>query len=158
MGVLVRLAGGGQRLGTFMDDQYKDDPLIVRAGERSGEQVSHNAGVRRVRLHAARASGKTDRHMEPFYIQIAGDAQAHFPSSHEGEEFIIVMEGEIELVYGEETHLLKSGDSAYYNSSRATPGLCREWPAGHDLRGDFMPFYAGGRSPNHWHRTKVFLW
>ena len=40
LGVLVKLSRAlGQRLGTFMDDQYKDDPLIVRAGERSGEQV-----------------------------------------------------------------------------------------------------------------------
>jgi len=116
LGVLVKLSRAlGQRLGTFMDDQYKADPLIVRADERSGEQVSHKAQVSGGFVYMPLGRGKTDRHMEPFYIQIAGDAEAHF-SSHEGEEFIIVMEGEIELVYGDETHLLKPGDSAYYNS------------------------------------------
>ena len=53
--------------------------------------------------------------MEPFYIEIAANAEAQF-SSHEGEELIIVMEGEVELVYGGETQVLKPGDSAYYNS------------------------------------------
>ena len=116
LGVLVKLSRAlGQRLGTFMDDQYKADPLIVRANERDDEQVSHKAcasgGFRYVPL----GRGKTDRHMEPFHIQIAGDADAQL-SSHEGEELIIVVEGEVELVYGGETQVLKPGDSAYYNS------------------------------------------
>ena len=37
-------------------------------------------------------------------------------SSHEGEEFIVVVSGEVELVYGKETFLLHPGDSMYYNS------------------------------------------
>ncbi len=48
-------------------------------------------------------------------IEIAGDAEAQ-PSSHEGEEFIVVVSGEVELAYGGETRVLKPGDSAYYNS------------------------------------------
>ncbi len=116
LGVLVKLARAfGQRLGTFMDDQYKADPLIVRANEHAGEQVSHKAcasgGFRYVPL----GRGKTDRHMEPFRIQIEGDADAQL-SSHEGEELIIAVEGEVVLIYGGETHVLKPGDSAYYNS------------------------------------------
>ena len=47
--------------------------------------------------------------------KIAGDADAQL-SSHEGEELIIVVEGEVELVYGGATQVLKPGDSAYYNS------------------------------------------
>jgi quercetin dioxygenase-like cupin family protein len=37
-------------------------------------------------------------------------------SSHEGEEFIVVVSGEVEIIYGQETHVLKPGDSIYYNS------------------------------------------
>jgi quercetin dioxygenase-like cupin family protein len=37
-------------------------------------------------------------------------------SFHEGEELIICTEGEIELTYGNEKQILKSGDTAYYNS------------------------------------------
>ena len=47
--------------------------------------------------------------------RIAPEAKASF-SSHEGEEFIVVISGEVELVYGSVRHVLKPGDSAYYNS------------------------------------------
>ena len=37
-------------------------------------------------------------------------------SSHEGEEFIIVVSGEGVLTYGQKTYHLKEGDTMYYNS------------------------------------------
>jgi quercetin dioxygenase-like cupin family protein len=37
-------------------------------------------------------------------------------SSHEGEEFIYVMEGRIEINYGKDIFLLDSGDSIYMGS------------------------------------------
>ena len=37
-------------------------------------------------------------------------------SSHEGEEFIIVVSGEVVLRYGQNTYQLREGDSMYYNS------------------------------------------
>ena len=116
LGVLVRLSRAlGQRLGTFMDDQYQPDPVIVRAEARAGERTSHKACASGGFIYFPLGRGKTDRHMEPFYIEIAADADAQL-SSHEGEEFIVVVSGAIELVYGGETKVLKPGDSAYYNS------------------------------------------
>ena len=37
-------------------------------------------------------------------------------SSHEGEEFMYVLEGEIEVRYGKEVHILSAGDTIYYDS------------------------------------------
>ena len=37
-------------------------------------------------------------------------------STHEGEEFIYVLEGELEIEYGKEKYLLKEGDSIFYDS------------------------------------------
>ena len=37
-------------------------------------------------------------------------------SSHEGEEWIAVLKGSIEVIYGKETYVLKEGDTMYYNS------------------------------------------
>ena len=116
LGVLVKLSRAlGQRLGTFMDDQYRPDPVIVRAGVREGGQTAHKAGASDGFSYFPLGRGKTDRHMEPFYIEIAADAKAQL-SSHEGEEFIVVVSGEVELEYGGERQVLKPGDSAYYNS------------------------------------------
>ncbi len=116
LGVLVKLSRAlGQRLGTFMDDQYRPDPIIMRSDQRTDGPATHKGECACGFNYFPLGRGKTDRHMEPFYIEIDGDAQAQL-SAHEGEEFIVVVSGEIELIYGSETHLLTPGDSAYYNS------------------------------------------
>ena len=61
------------------------------------------------------AVGKPDRHMDPFRIEFSADGVDEL-SSHEGEEFIICIAGEVELTYGVEKTILKAGDTAYYNS------------------------------------------
>ena len=116
LGVLLKLSRAlGQRLGTFMDDQYSPDPIIMRAAERAADRISHKSGATGGFEYFPLSSGKTDRHMEPFYIEISADA-APQPSTHEGEELIIVINGEVELTYGGVTYLLRDGDSAHYNS------------------------------------------
>jgi quercetin dioxygenase-like cupin family protein len=44
--------------------------------------------------------------------------QAHKPVEykHEGEEFIYVMEGDLEVTLGSKTHHLKTGESIHFNS------------------------------------------
>ena len=37
-------------------------------------------------------------------------------SSHEGEEFIYVLEGQIEVIYGKDTFTIEEGDSIFYDS------------------------------------------
>lgn len=116
LGILVRLSRAlGQRLGTFMDDQYSPDPIVVRADNRTQDVKSHQESTAAGFKYFPLGQGKVDRHIDPFYIEIAGDSEA-LVSSHEGEEFIVVITGEIELTYGEEVTILKPGDSAYYNS------------------------------------------
>lgn len=114
IGVLVRLSRSlGQRLGTFMDDQFKPDPIITRKNDMETTPVDtvRSQGF----VCRSLAFGKTDRHMEPFYYEFPanGDDMA---STHEGEEFIICVSGEIELTYGPQKYILKPGDTAYYNS------------------------------------------
>ncbi len=55
--------------------------------------------------------------MEPFFIKmLPASHEDRKLSSHEGEELIIVISGEVELVYGRERHVLKAGDSMYFNA------------------------------------------
>lgn len=116
LGILVRLSRAlGQRLGTFMDDQQVTDPVIVRSTERSGQKACHKAGATEGLRYSPLGRGKPDRHMEPFFIDVKPGASAPL-SSHEGEEFLFVVSGEVQLVYGNDVQVLKSGDSVYYNS------------------------------------------
>jgi transcriptional regulator with XRE-family HTH domain len=116
LGVLVKLSRAlGQRIGTFMDDQCRPDPIVTRAEARAREKATHTACASGGFGYFPLGRGKPDRHMEPFYVEIAADVSAPL-SSHEGEEFIVVVSGTVELVYGEARHVLQPGDSAYYNS------------------------------------------
>ena len=120
LGPLLKIARGlGVRLGTFLDDHVSRDPLIVRLEERRAGLNMHkdHGGPLALRFFPL-GVGKTDRHMEPFFIQVLPDsAPEKSLSAHEGEEFIVVASGEIELLYGQETLRLKAGDSMYYNSA-----------------------------------------
>jgi transcriptional regulator with XRE-family HTH domain len=104
----------GVRLGTLLDDEEVTGPIVTREGEY--KLVTRHVGTGGAAMeYFGLASAKPARHMDPFIIVIPpGDS--HPPSSHEGEEFVFVVEGEIELEYGQERHSLCAGDSIYYDS------------------------------------------
>jgi len=119
LGPLLKIARAlGVRLGTFLDDQVSEDPLIIRGNQRQ-EQLSTLRGKDRpveLKFYSL-GKGKSDRHMEPFFVEIYPEsAKEKKLSSHEGEEFIVVVSGQIEVIYAQEVHLLEPGDSIYYNS------------------------------------------
>jgi len=116
LGVLTKLSRAlGQRLGTFMDDQFKPDPIVTRAADLEAKKVAEEGTNALGYASHSLALGKPDRHMDPFRIEFAADGVDEV-SSHEGEELIICIAGEVELVYGNDTFVLKAGDTAYYNS------------------------------------------
>jgi len=110
----------GVRLGTFLDDMPQSGPVVVKAG-LSENVVRFSGKTERPKKSALEfyslASDKADRHMEPFIIDIhPSPEESHKLSSHEGEEFIYVLSGEIEIFYGKDVHRLSVGDSIYYDS------------------------------------------
>ncbi len=116
LGVLIKLSRAlGQRLGTFMDDHPSPDPLVVRAADRKPGSRQHLGTADGNIRYFSLGRGKADRHMEPLYIEIGPDEPVHL-TSHEGEEFLIAVSGQLVIHYGKERHLLEPGDSAYYNS------------------------------------------
>ncbi len=116
LGVLVKLSRAlGQRLGTFMDDQFKPDPIITRADDIESKKVAGEGMNTLGYASHSLAIGKPDRHMDPFRIEFEADGVDEV-SHHEGEELIICLAGEVELTYGPDKTVLKAGDTAYYNS------------------------------------------
>ena len=106
LGPLIKIARAlGVRLGTFMDDNDAIGPVVCRAADRErNSSISFSNGATDARKHMEYhplAQQKAGRHMEPFIIDIhPTDEHEYQLSAHEGEEFIYVMEGEIEIVYG----------------------------------------------------------
>lgn len=108
------------RLGTFLDDMPQTGPFVVKSGQ-SEEIIRFSGSDKNLEESTLEfyslAYGKGDRHMEPFIIDIRPKKPEDYKlSSHEGEEFIYVMCGEIELLYGREKYILEAGDSIYYDS------------------------------------------
>jgi quercetin dioxygenase-like cupin family protein len=110
----------GVRLGALLDDSESLGPVITRAGEadetpRFITGTSAATGERHGLTFKALAARKGGRHIEPFIVDIAGDAE-QAKSTHEGEEFIYVLEGSISVEYGSDTNILSTGDSIFYDS------------------------------------------
>lgn len=111
----------GVRLGTFLDDQTELGPVVCRKKESEDNSFgcTNNAtqGHKHMDYHAL-SPEKANRHMEPFLIDIAPaeEGENFIPSTHEGEEFIFVVSGVVEIIYGQNTYILEEGDSIYYDS------------------------------------------
>jgi transcriptional regulator with XRE-family HTH domain len=128
LGPLLKIARAlGVRLGTFLDDQVSQDPLIVRKSDRKEDIGMVRSRERSVSMtfHSL-GRGKSDRHMEPFFIEMLPEpgSESHL-SSHEGEEFIVVTSGQVEVIYGQDRYVLNEGDSIYYNSIVPHDVSCR---------------------------------
>ena len=118
---LIKIARAlGVRLGTFLDDQDEVGAVVCRKEELKNSTISFSNNAMNARTHMqyhSLSNSKADRHMEPFIIDIATTEETNYElSSHEGEEFIFVMEGAVEIAYGKKTHVIEAGDSIYYDS------------------------------------------
>ena len=116
---LIKIARAlGIRLGTFLDDNDELGPVVTRKTDK-GDSIgfSNNAaGMRKHMDYYSLSKAKSGRHMEPFLIDIIASETEFTLSSHEGEEFIYVLEGIVEINYGKNSYLLEPGDSIYYDS------------------------------------------
>ncbi len=84
---------------------------IVRKNERK-EVISR--GTLYGYHYEALAHKKLGKNMEPYIIIPAFDEKGVF--SHEGEEFMYVLEGRHEFIYDGKKYLLNEGDSIYFDS------------------------------------------
>ena len=118
---LIKIARAlGVRLGTFLDDQDEMGAVVYHKDEETKETISFSNNAMDTRTHMrylSLAKSKSDRHMEPFIVDIEATNDTEYSlSSHEGEEFIYVMEGVVEVSHGKKSHVIKAGDSNYYDS------------------------------------------
>ena len=108
----------GISLSELIDEYQQTDPVVCVAGEAQ-EGISFSNKNVKARSHMnfyPLAENKEGRHMEPFFITIDAANNDYQLSSHEGEEFIYVLSGSIEINYGKDVYVLNQGDSIYYDS------------------------------------------
>ena len=120
MGLLVRLSRSlGVRLGTVLDGTEHPGPAISKNQSYSNTVFitgKKESARENLDFHAL-ASQKSDRHMEPYMIEVEYISESsQRQSTHEGEEFLYVVQGDVELRYGKEKYAMSAGDSIYFDS------------------------------------------
>jgi transcriptional regulator with XRE-family HTH domain len=102
----------------FEEDEDRRTFVLLRRDQlRSSRRRSGNDSPQGYLYHSL-APGIRQKAMEPFLVefdQTAWDDSYFY--RHDGEEFIYLLEGELEFHYGSDVMTLRPGDSIYYDSS-----------------------------------------
>jgi len=116
LGTIVKLSkalriGTGFLLGEKSGYSYS---LIRKRDRKNIQRFSTGSADRPNYQYQSLADGLKDRHMETFLVTLNTDIGNTELSSHDGEEFLVVMEGSIKVVLGNKEEILEEGDSIYY--------------------------------------------
>jgi transcriptional regulator with XRE-family HTH domain len=110
----------GVRVGYFFKDEGPEEEYeVIRKGERPViKRVISRTGLSHGYTYNALTFKKRDKSMEPFILNVDPNVREDDTLySHEGEEFLLILEGEVEMVLGEERVVLREGDSIYFQST-----------------------------------------
>lgn len=119
LGDLVKLARALEMKMGYLLVQGESKPYTV-VRKKNRKPISRYSSQKTIRYgysYESLAPEKRERNMEPFLVTLEPTSQDEPPSTHDGEEFIFVLEGEIEVLLGENRELLAPEDSIYYDSS-----------------------------------------
>ncbi|MBN1533262.1 MAG: cupin domain-containing protein [Spirochaetes bacterium] len=119
LGTVVKLSRA-LKVGTgfLLDQESGYSYSIVRKEDR--KKIARHAAGYRDRpnyLYQSLVSGIVEKHMESFLVTLTTEEGSGELSSHEGEEFIVVMEGAIRVQLGNKEEVLNEGDTIYYLSN-----------------------------------------
>jgi transcriptional regulator with XRE-family HTH domain len=105
------------KLSKALDKPYS----ITRKGERRpAARSTSKTGKKHLYSYKSLSPGVRGHHMEALVVQLLTATQKDV-SVHDGEEFVFVLDGTVQLDLGGERFELEPGDSAYYLST--TPHL-----------------------------------
>ncbi len=90
----------------------KPQILLVRSEDR--KLVERN-GDSSLLKYESLAHKREQRSMDPFLLTLPAGEDSREPTSQEGEEFLMVLSGQVDMKYGDETHQLRSGDCVYFD-------------------------------------------
>jgi quercetin dioxygenase-like cupin family protein/ribosome-binding protein aMBF1 (putative translation factor) len=119
LGVVIKLAKALEmKMGYFISGEENMPYTIVRRGDRKViSRYDSKKGKHYGYEYESLAPHKKDRHMEPFLVTLEPTDTDEERSTHDGQEFIYVLEGNMKVLYEDETYILEPGDSVYYDST-----------------------------------------
>ncbi len=119
LGVIIKLAKALEmKMGYFISGEESRPYTVVRRTDRHVVSRHDSAKGRRYGYEfESLAPHKKDRHMEPFLVTLDPAETEEERSTHDGQEFIYVLEGRMEVRLEEEILVLDPGDAIYYDST-----------------------------------------
>ena len=119
LGTVIKLAKALEmKMGFFISGKEDRPYTIVRREDRKIiSRYDSKKGERYGYEYESLAPHKKDRHMEPFLVTLEPTEGEEESSTHDGQEFIYVLEGKMEVRLEEEIHILEPGDAIYYDST-----------------------------------------
>jgi transcriptional regulator with XRE-family HTH domain len=103
----------------FFESEGNRQRFVLMRGEEVPASKRRPKGeVTEGYLYRSLAPGIRHKNIEPFLVEfesLVWDDSRFF--SHDGEEFLYILAGELEFHYGDEVMTLKPGDSIYYDSA-----------------------------------------
>jgi len=119
LGIVIKLAKAlNLKMGYFISGEEDRAFTIVRKNDRKVvSRYDSKKGEYYGYGYESLAPHKKNRHMEPFLVSLDPSETEEERSTHDGQEFIYVLEGSMEVRLGEEIHVLEPGDSIYYDST-----------------------------------------
>jgi transcriptional regulator with XRE-family HTH domain len=119
LGTIIKLAKALEmKMGFFISGKEDQAYTIVRREER--KTVSRYDAKRAKHYgyeYKSLAPHKKNRHMDPFLVTLEPSGTEEERSAHDGQEFIFVLHGEMEVRLEKEIHVLVPGDAIYYDST-----------------------------------------
>lgn len=99
---------------TFFEEEMEPQRLVLcRAGAGQKARFRGKTGT----LVSMLADQKQGKMMEPLIVDVSSALKPVKPLAHAGEEFNFVISGRCQFLFGDEKHLLKTGDSVYFDAS-----------------------------------------
>jgi quercetin dioxygenase-like cupin family protein len=118
LGDLVKLGKALETGMSYLVSPGTDRPMtVVRADQR--KVTSRHFGKKGERygyFYESLAPEKANRSMEPFVVTLTPSDEVQ-PSTHDGQEFLFVLQGQIVVQVGGQSEYLESGDAVYYDSA-----------------------------------------
>jgi transcriptional regulator with XRE-family HTH domain len=97
----------------FFVELQDDDPVVLRTDQRITLSLERwNARIQSLVINPK------NKRMHPFFTTIQPGGGSHGLYSHVGEEFGIVLKGQLEIDLDGTIHLVRENESFYYNSSQ----------------------------------------
>ena len=102
----------------FEEEGDRQKYVLIRGEQVTAIPRRPKSDVTQGYLYRPLAPGIRQKHMEPFIVEFQlTDWDDSYFYRHEGEEFLYIVEGELEFHFGSEVLRLRPGDSIYYDSS-----------------------------------------